>query len=48
MTLAVYLSRLIGLRVLLALMVVGVCAKLAFDLVATPVDLYSVDFDAGY
>lgn len=30
------------LRVLLALLVLGVCGKLAFDLVATPADLYSV------
>jgi uncharacterized membrane protein YfcA len=30
------------LRLLLALMVLGVCGKLAFDLVATPVDLFSV------
>ncbi|GHD53758.1 UPF0721 transmembrane protein [Thalassobaculum fulvum] len=32
------------LRSLLALMVLGVCIKLAVDLVATPVDLYSLDF----
>lgn len=30
------------LRVLLALLVLGVCGKLAFDLVATPADLYSL------
>ena len=29
------------LRVLLALIVLGVCAKLAYDLVVTPADLYS-------
>ncbi|MGF1475541.1 MAG: sulfite exporter TauE/SafE family protein [Geminicoccaceae bacterium] len=31
------------LRVLLALLVLLVCGKLAFDLIVTPVDLYSVD-----
>jgi len=31
------------LRSLLALMVLGVCIKLAVDLVVTPIDLYSVD-----
>ena len=31
------------LRGLLALMVIAVCAKLAFDLVTTPDDLYTVD-----
>ncbi|GAB4224069.1 MAG: sulfite exporter TauE/SafE family protein [Kiloniellaceae bacterium] len=30
------------LRILLALMVLGVCGKLAFDLVATPEDLYAI------
>ncbi|MBT5267388.1 MAG: sulfite exporter TauE/SafE family protein [Rhodospirillaceae bacterium] len=30
------------LRGLLALMVVGVCVKLAYDLIATPVDLFSI------
>lgn len=34
------------LRSLLALMVLAVCAKIAVDLVVTPVDLYSVDFQA--
>ena len=36
------------LRGLLALMVIGVCAKLAVDLVLTPVDLYSVDVHMGH
>jgi uncharacterized membrane protein YfcA len=31
------------LRSLLALVVLAVCAKLAVDLVVTPIDLYSVD-----
>ncbi|MEQ8398331.1 sulfite exporter TauE/SafE family protein [Thalassobaculum sp.] len=35
------------LRSLLALMVLGVCAKIAVDLVVTPADLYSVDFLTG-
>ncbi len=35
------------LRVLLALMVLAVCAKLLFDLVATPDDLYSLGPGAG-
>src|SRR3546814_3415083 len=35
------------LRGLLAVLVLAVCVKLAFDLVVTPVDLYSVDFDSG-
>ena len=30
------------LRILLAIMVLAVCGKLAFDLVATPIDLYSL------
>ncbi|MCB2054661.1 MAG: sulfite exporter TauE/SafE family protein, partial [Geminicoccaceae bacterium] len=30
------------LRVLMALMVLGVCGKIAFDLVAQPVDPYSI------
>ena len=29
------------LRILLALLVIAVCAKLAHDLLATPVDIYS-------
>jgi uncharacterized membrane protein YfcA len=36
------------LRGLLALMVLAVCAKLAFDLVATPIDLYSVGYATGH
>ncbi|EDP64843.1 Predicted permease [alpha proteobacterium BAL199] len=36
------------LRSLLALMVLGVCAKIAVDLVVTPADLYSVDFLMGH
>jgi hypothetical protein len=36
------------LRGLLALMVLAVCAKLAFDLVATPTDLYSVGYATGH
>ena len=36
------------LRSLLALMVLGVCAKIAIDLVVTPVDLFSVDFHMGH
>ncbi|MEQ8817311.1 MAG: sulfite exporter TauE/SafE family protein [Thalassobaculum sp.] len=36
------------LRSLLALMVLGVCAKIAVDLVVTPVDLFSVDFQLGH
>ncbi|MBO6562390.1 MAG: sulfite exporter TauE/SafE family protein [Nisaea sp.] len=35
------------LRVLLALMVVSVCLKLAFDLVATPDDIYSIVVASG-
>jgi uncharacterized membrane protein YfcA len=34
------------LRLLLALMVLGVCAKLAYDLGATPLDPYSIGFSA--
>jgi uncharacterized membrane protein YfcA len=30
------------LRILLALLVLGVCLKLAHDMIATPVDLYSL------
>jgi len=36
------------LRGLLALMVLGVCAKLAFDLIATPDDLYSLGLGGGH
>jgi uncharacterized membrane protein YfcA len=36
------------LRGLLALMVLAVCAKLAFDLVATPIDLYSIGYATGH
>ncbi len=36
------------LRSLLALMVLGVCVKIAIDLVVTPVDLFSVDFQLGH
>jgi uncharacterized membrane protein YfcA len=36
------------LRGLLALMVVGVCCKMAFDLVVTPDDLYSIGAAAGH
>jgi hypothetical protein len=30
------------LRILLAVMVIGVCTKLGYDLTVTPVDLYSL------
>jgi uncharacterized membrane protein YfcA len=30
------------LRILLAVMVIGVCAKIAYDLIVTPEDLYSI------
>ena len=30
------------LRILLALMVIGVCVKIAYDLIVTPADLYSI------
>lgn len=36
------------LRVLLALMVLGVCAKLGFDLVVTPSDLFSLGVGGGH
>ncbi len=36
------------LRSLLALMVLGVCVKIAIDLVVTPVDLFSVDVHTGH
>ncbi|MEM9685092.1 MAG: TSUP family transporter, partial [Pseudomonadota bacterium] len=36
------------LRGLLALMVLAVCAKLAFDLVATPEDLYTIGQVGGH
>jgi len=36
------------LRGLLALMVLAVCAKIGFDLVATPSDLYSIGFTGGH
>jgi len=36
------------LRGLLALIVVGVCAKMAVDLFITPTDLYSVEFHQGH
>ena len=36
------------LRVLLAMLVLAVCAKLLFDLVATPADIYSIDVGGGH
>ena len=36
------------LRVLLALMVLGVCAKMAFDLVSVPSDLFAIGSGAGH
>jgi len=36
------------LRVLLAMMVLAVCAKLTFDLVTTPTDLYSIGVAVGH
>jgi len=36
------------LRGLLALMVLAVCAKIGFDLVATPDDLFSIDEIEGF
>jgi len=36
------------LRVLLAVMVLGVCAKMAFDLVAVPTDLFSIGTGGGH
>jgi len=36
------------LRSLLALMVLGVCIKIAIDLVVTPIDLFSIDFHMGH
>jgi uncharacterized protein len=36
------------LRGLLALIVLGVCAKLTFDLVITPDDLYSLGSGGGH
>ncbi len=36
------------LRSLLALIVLAVCAKIGFDLVATPSDLYSIGFTGGH
>ncbi|MCB2101026.1 MAG: sulfite exporter TauE/SafE family protein [Rhodobacterales bacterium] len=36
------------LRILLALMVIGVCMKLGFDLVLTPDDLYSIGAGGGH
>ncbi len=36
------------LRVLLALMVIIVCAKIAFDLVVTPADVFSIDEIQGF
>jgi hypothetical protein len=36
------------LRVLLAIMVLGVCAKMAFDLVAVPTDLFSIGAGGGH
>jgi len=36
------------LRVLLAVMVLGVCAKMAFDLVAVPTDLFSIGAGGGH
>ncbi len=35
------------LRVLLAVLVLAVCARVLFDLVAMPADLYSLSFDSG-
>jgi hypothetical protein len=36
------------LRILLALMVLGVCGKLLFDLVVTPDDLFAIGATAGH
>ncbi|MEL0111877.1 MAG: hypothetical protein VW835_09110, partial [Rickettsiales bacterium] len=36
------------LRSLLALIVLAVCAKIGFDLMATPSDLYSIGFTGGH
>ncbi len=36
------------LRILLALMVLGVCGKIAYDLIATPLDIYSLGGAGGH
>ena len=36
------------LRGLLALIVLTVCTKIGFDLIATPTDLYGIEFTKGY
>jgi hypothetical protein len=36
------------LRILLAIMVLGVCGKIAYDLIATPLDIYSLGGGGGH
>jgi uncharacterized membrane protein YfcA len=36
------------LRGLLALIVLGVCAKLSYDLIATPIDLFAIGLEAAH
>ncbi|MED5359837.1 MAG: sulfite exporter TauE/SafE family protein, partial [Pseudomonadota bacterium] len=36
------------LRGLLALIVLAVCAKIGYELLATPADLYSIGFTGGH